>query len=66
VLLILGILLLAFGISDLVVAALLARREAASTGGLGAETPVAARILRLTGLATVAAGAVLTVIGLVA
>jgi hypothetical protein len=65
VLLIIGILLLAFGISDLVVATLLARREAASTGGLGAETPVAARILRLTGMASVAAGAVLTVIGLV-
>ena len=38
----------------------------ARLGGLGAETPPAARILRLTGMLTVAIGAVLVVVGLVA
>jgi len=65
VLLLLGILFVAFGLMDLVVAAVLVRREGASTGGLGAETPPAARILRRTGMLTVAVGAVLVVVGLV-
>jgi hypothetical protein len=65
VLLILGVAFLVFGISDLVVAGVLARKEAAATGGLGgAEAPVAARVLKLSGLATLVAGVVLVVIGL--
>ena len=64
-LLLVGVLLIAFGISDFVVAGLLSRREAESTGGLGAETPAASRILRATGMLTIVVGAVLAVIGLV-
>jgi hypothetical protein len=62
--LLVGVLLIAFGICDLVVATVLARKQADATGGLGAETPAASRILRFTGVLTVAAGAVLAVIGL--
>jgi hypothetical protein len=65
VLLIVGIFLIVVGISDFGVAALLARQQAASSGGLGAQEPAAARILRGTGALTLLIGVVLTVIALV-
>ena len=66
-LLIVGIVLVVFSISDLIVAGVLTRKQTAATGGLGgAEPPAAARILKLSGLVTLVAGAVLIVVGLAA
>ena len=45
-LLIIGIVFIAFGILEYVLAGTLARNQASSSGGLGAETPPAARMLR--------------------
>ncbi len=65
-LLIVGIFLIVVGISDFGIAALLGRQQASATGGLGAsEQPPAARMLRRTGVLTIAIGVVLAVIGLV-
>jgi hypothetical protein len=67
VLLVVGLFLIVVGISDFVVAAVLARQQASATGGLGApEPPPAARILRGTGAVTVLVGVVLTIVALVA
>jgi hypothetical protein len=66
VLLIVGIFLIVVGISDFAVAAVLARQQASTTGGLGASAPPpAARILRGTGALTLLIGAVLTIVALV-
>jgi hypothetical protein len=63
--LIVGLVILAVGISDFVIAAVLARQQAAATGGLGAsEPPPVVRILRRSGAVTVALGVVLTLVGL--
>jgi len=56
--------ILAVGISDLVVAALLARSEAGSSSGLAAQPSPVAAIVRWVGIASVAVGAVLIVGGL--
>jgi hypothetical protein len=68
VLLIIGLALIAVGISDFFIAKLLVRQQTAGTGGLGgaAEPPPAARILRGTGAVTAVIGVVLTVVALVA
>jgi hypothetical protein len=67
VLLIIGLALIAVGISDFVVARILTRQQTATSSGLGApEAPPAARILRGTGALTLAIGVVLTVIALLA
>ena len=65
-LLIVGIFLIVVGISDFVVAAVLARQQASTTGGLGASQPAVSRMLRRTGAMIVAVGVVLAIIGLVA
>lgn len=63
--LIAGIIIVVVGISDFVIATLLARRETAGTGGLGgAQPPRVAFILRRSGALTIAVGVVLIVIGL--
>jgi hypothetical protein len=63
--LIVGLVILAVGISDFVIAAVLARQQAAATGGLGASEPQpVVRILRRSGAVTVALGVVLTLVGL--
>jgi hypothetical protein len=67
VLLIVGIALIVVGVTDYAMAALLARNQSAGApGGLGAGAapPPAARILKLTGAVTVAAGVVLVAVGL--
>jgi hypothetical protein len=64
VLLIVGIVFLVVGISDFVIAGLLARRQASSTGGLGAEPPAVSRILRRSGAVTALIGVVFVVLGL--
>jgi uncharacterized membrane protein HdeD (DUF308 family) len=64
VLLIVGIVFVVVGISDFAIAALLARSQAASTGGLGAEPPAVSRMLRRAGAVTVLVGAVLILVGL--
>jgi hypothetical protein len=68
VLLIIGLALIAVGISDFVIARLLTRQQTAGSSGLGgaAEPPPAARILRGTGAVTALIGVVLTVVALVA
>jgi len=67
VLLIIGLALIAVGISDFFVAKLLVRQQAAGSSGLGAPAePPAARILRGTGAVTALIGVVLTVVALVA
>jgi hypothetical protein len=64
VLLLAGIIVMVVGVADFVIARLLIRSQAATTGGLGAsDPPVVARILRRSGLVTLAIGAVLVVIG---
>jgi hypothetical protein len=67
VLLIIGLALIAVGISDFVVARILVRQQTAASSGLGgaAEPPPAARILRGTGAVTAVVGVVLTVVALV-
>jgi hypothetical protein len=67
VLLIIGLALIAVGISDFVVARILIRQQTATTGGLGgaAAPPPAVRILRGTGALTLVVGVVLTIIALV-
>jgi hypothetical protein len=63
--LILGLVLLFVGISDFVLAGLLARQRGAASGGLGAsDAPPASRILRRTGTVTLVVGAILVVLGL--
>jgi hypothetical protein len=62
--LIVGIVFVVVGISDFVIAALVARNQAASTGGLGVEPSPVTRILRRSGALTVVVGAVLIVVGL--
>jgi hypothetical protein len=63
--LIAGIIIVAVGISDFVIAGLIARRETAGTGGLGrAAPPRLTLILRRSGAVTIAVGVVLIVIGL--
>ncbi len=63
--LIVGIVILAVGISDFVIAAMLARSHAASAGGLGDTQPSpAVRILRRSGAVTLVLGVVLVVVGL--
>ena len=66
--LLIGIFVLAVGVSDFVIAAVLSRTHATTGSGLGpgAQPPPAARILRRTGAVTVLVGAVLVVIGLLA
>jgi len=67
VLLIVGIFLIVVGISDFVVAAVLARQQTSATGGLGApEPPPVSRMLRRTGATIVVIGVVLAIVGLVA
>ena len=66
-LLVVGIVVIVVGISDIAIAALIARNQAAGAlGGLGtsAEPPAISRILRLTGALTVAVGVVLAGVGL--
>ena len=64
-LLVVGIFLIVVGISDFAIAALLTRQQAPASGGLGGgEPPVAARVLRRTGVLTIVIGVVLAVIGL--
>ena len=66
-LLVVGIVVIVVGISDIGIAALIARNQAAGApGGLGtsAEPPAISRILRLTGALTVAVGVVLAGVGL--
>ena len=68
-LLVIGIVIIAVGLSDIGIAALIARNQAAGApGGLGssAEPPAISRILRLTGAVTVVIGVVLAAVGLVA
>jgi hypothetical protein len=66
VLLIVGIFLIVVGISDFAIAALLTRQHAPAGSGLGdAQPPVAARMLRRTGVLTLIIGVVLAVVGLV-
>ena len=63
--LIAGIVILLVGVSDLVIAAVLARNHAARSGGLGGADPSPVPgILRSTGAAAIVVGAVLIVIGL--
>jgi hypothetical protein len=62
--LIAGIIVVVVGITDFFIAGLIARRETAGTGGLGAEPPRVALILRRSGALTIAVGVVLIVIGL--
>jgi hypothetical protein len=62
--LIVGIVILAVGIMDFVIAAMLVRSQTASTGGLGAEPPPVTRILRRSGAVTLVLGVVLVVVGL--
>ena len=63
--LLIGLIILVVGISDFVIAAVLARQQAAATGGLGASEPQpVVRILRRSGAVTVLLGAVLTLVGL--
>jgi uncharacterized membrane protein YphA (DoxX/SURF4 family) len=64
VLLIVGIVFVVVGISDFLIAGLVARKQSSSTGGLGAEPPPVSRILRRSGAVTVLIGVVLVVIGL--
>jgi hypothetical protein len=64
VLLIVGIVFLAVGVSDFLIAGVVARREATSTGGLGAEPSAVSRILRRSGAVTVLIGVVLVAVGL--
>lgn len=63
--LIAGIVILVVGISDFVIASVLARSQAAKSSGLGGAdpSPVPA-ILRRSGAAAVVVGAVLIVVGL--
>ena len=66
-LLVIGIALIAFGISDYVIAGLLARNQAAGApGGLGdsAAPPAVSRVLKLTGALTIAVGVVLVAVAL--
>ncbi len=68
-LLIVGIALIVVGVTDFVMVGMLARnRSAGAPGGLGADAapPPAARILKLTGAVSVAAGVVLVAVGLLA
>jgi hypothetical protein len=65
--LVVGIVLIVVGISDIGIAALIARNQAAGApGGLGetAEPPAVVRILKLSGAFTVLVGVVLAVVGL--
>jgi hypothetical protein len=64
-LLIVGLFLIVVGISDFVIAALLTRQQAPASGLGGGQPPVAARVLRRTGVLTVVIGVVLAVVGLV-
>ena len=63
-LLIVGIVLLAVGVWDFLIAGVVARREATPTGGLGAEPSAVSCILRRSGAVTVLIGVVLVVVGL--
>ena len=62
--LILGTAFIAFGIVEFVIAGSLARNQASSTGGLGAESPPAARMLRVSGMLTAVIGVVLIIVEL--
>lgn len=62
--LVVGIFVLVVGISDFGIAAVHARGHAASSGGLGADQPPVSRMLRRTGVITVAIGLVLILVGL--
>ena len=64
--LIIGIFLIVVGISDFGIAMLLERQQASADGGLGDRRPNSVgRMLRRTGVITIAIGAVFLVIGLV-
>ena len=66
-LLLIGIILVVVGLSDLGVASVIQRQHAAADpSGLGAEQQPVSRLLRLLGYGTIALGAVLVVIGLLA
>ncbi len=62
--LIVGIVVLLVGISDFVIAGVLVRKSAGSSGLGNADPPAVVRILQRSGMVTVAAGIVLVVIGL--
>ena len=62
--LIVGIVVLLVGISDFVIAGVLVRKSAGSSGLGNAEPPPVVRVLQRSGMVTVAAGIVLVVIGL--
>ena len=62
--LILGLVIVLVGISDLVIAAVYARREAAADGGLGGQPSPFVGVLKRTGMITIAVGIVVAVIGL--
>jgi len=63
--LIVGIVILAVGISDFVIAAVLTRSQTAGSGGLGGSQPSpVTMILRRSGAVAVVVGAVLVVVGL--
>jgi hypothetical protein len=63
--LVVGIFVLIVGISDFGIAAVHARGHAASSSGVGAGQPPVSRMLRRTGVITVAIGLVLILVGLV-
>jgi hypothetical protein len=66
-LLVIGIILVVVGISDFAVAGYIERQQAtANPGGLEGEANPVPRLLRMVGIATALAGAVLVVIGLLA
>ena len=62
--LIVGIVILAVGIADFVVAAVLTRQAAGSSGLGGAPPSPVIQILRRSGAVAVAVGAVLVIVGL--
>jgi len=63
--LIAGIIVLLVALSDFVIAGVVARKHARSTGGLGGgEPPPLTLILRRSGAATALVGAVLVIVGL--
>ncbi len=62
--LIVGIVVLVVGISDFMIAGVLMRQNAGASGLGNTDPPAVVRILRRSGMVTVAAGIVLVVIGL--